>query len=183
MAEFKKLGTKTANKIRHLWRNCEHNKRQRRKQIKRSLLTEKKFNILFSKVSFLLNFCWIIVQIMAIDCFINFASYIKGRTQIGGVWEQGVWGQYLDLRGRKWQERTDYRDELHNLYSSPNIIMVVKSQRMRWVGLVARIRENSYKNFGKKPWRKEVSYKTPVYMGALDSSGSCQGPAALSWTR
>jgi hypothetical protein len=30
-------------------------------------------------------------------------------------------------------------DELHNLYSSPNIIRVIKSRRMRWAGHVARM--------------------------------------------
>jgi hypothetical protein len=29
-------------------------------------------------------------------------------------------------------------DELHSLYSSPNIVMVINSRRMRWVGHVAR---------------------------------------------
>jgi hypothetical protein len=31
--------------------------------------------------------------------------------------------------------------ELHNLYSSPSIIRMIKSRRMRWAGHVARIRE------------------------------------------
>jgi hypothetical protein len=35
--------------------------------------------------------------------------------------------------------RKIHNDELHNLYSSPNIIRVLKSRRMRWVGHVARI--------------------------------------------
>jgi hypothetical protein len=30
-------------------------------------------------------------------------------------------------------------DELHNLYSSPNIVSVIKSRRMRWAGHVARV--------------------------------------------
>jgi hypothetical protein len=30
-------------------------------------------------------------------------------------------------------------DELHSLYSSPNIVRVIKSRRMRWVGHVARM--------------------------------------------
>jgi hypothetical protein len=30
-------------------------------------------------------------------------------------------------------------EKLHNFYSSPNIIRVIKSRRMRWVGYVARI--------------------------------------------
>jgi hypothetical protein len=34
-----------------------------------------------------------------------------------------------------------HNDELHNLYSSPNIIRVIKSRRMGWVGHVARMRE------------------------------------------
>jgi hypothetical protein len=34
-----------------------------------------------------------------------------------------------------------HNDELHNLYSSPNIVMVIKSRRMRWAGHVARMGE------------------------------------------
>jgi len=30
-----------------------------------------------------------------------------------------------------------HNDELHSLYSSPNIVMVIKSRRMKWVGHVA----------------------------------------------
>jgi hypothetical protein len=32
-----------------------------------------------------------------------------------------------------------HNDELHNLYSSPNIVRVIKSRRMRWAGHVARM--------------------------------------------
>jgi hypothetical protein len=34
-----------------------------------------------------------------------------------------------------WRELRN--DELHNLYSSPNIAKVIKSRRMRWLGHVA----------------------------------------------
>jgi hypothetical protein len=34
-----------------------------------------------------------------------------------------------------------HNDELHRLYSSPNIVRVIKSRRMRWVGHVARTGE------------------------------------------
>jgi hypothetical protein len=34
-----------------------------------------------------------------------------------------------------------HNDELHSLYSSPNIVGVIKSRRMRWVGHVARMGE------------------------------------------
>jgi hypothetical protein len=32
-----------------------------------------------------------------------------------------------------------HNEELHNLYSSPSIIRIIKSRRMGWVGHVARI--------------------------------------------
>jgi hypothetical protein len=32
-----------------------------------------------------------------------------------------------------------HNDELHSLYSSPNIVRVIKSSRMRWAGHVARM--------------------------------------------
>jgi hypothetical protein len=34
-----------------------------------------------------------------------------------------------------------HNDELHSLYSSPNIVRVIKSRKMRWAGHVARIGE------------------------------------------
>ena len=34
-----------------------------------------------------------------------------------------------------------HNEELNNLYSSPNIVRVIKSRRMRWAGHVARMRE------------------------------------------
>jgi hypothetical protein len=34
-----------------------------------------------------------------------------------------------------------HNEELHNLYSSPSIIRMIKSRRMRWAGYVARMGE------------------------------------------
>jgi hypothetical protein len=34
-----------------------------------------------------------------------------------------------------------HNDELHSLYSSPNIVRVIKSRRMRWAEHVALMRE------------------------------------------
>jgi hypothetical protein len=48
----------------------------------------------------------------------------------------------LDLKGRKTDRgETLFNDELHNLYSSPNIVRVIKSRRMRWAGHVGRTGE------------------------------------------
>jgi hypothetical protein len=32
-----------------------------------------------------------------------------------------------------------HNEELHDLYSSPNIVRVIKSRRMRWAGHIARM--------------------------------------------
>jgi hypothetical protein len=34
-----------------------------------------------------------------------------------------------------------HNDELHDLYSLPNIVRVIKSRRIRWAGHMARMRE------------------------------------------
>jgi hypothetical protein len=47
------------------------------------------------------------------------------------------------VSGPKMEEDGSWRklhnDELHNLCSSPNIVRVIKSRRMRWAGHVARM--------------------------------------------
>jgi hypothetical protein len=46
-----------------------------------------------------------------------------------------------------------HSEELHNLQSSLNIIRVIKSRRMRWVGHIMHMREmrSAYKNFVGRP--------------------------------
>jgi hypothetical protein len=49
------------------------------------------------------------------------------------------------MYGPKIEEEGSWRklhnDELHDLYSSPNIVRVIESRRMRWAGHVARMGE------------------------------------------
>jgi hypothetical protein len=53
-----------------------------------------------------------------------------------------------------------YNEEPHNLYSSPSIIRMTNSRRMRWAGHVARIGEkrNAYRILVGKP--EETTGKT-----------------------
>jgi hypothetical protein len=44
-----------------------------------------------------------------------------------------------------------HNDELHDLYSSPNIVRVIKSRRMRWAGHVARMGILVGRPEGKRP--------------------------------
>jgi hypothetical protein len=60
--------------------------------------------------------------------------------------------------GPKWDEVTGewrklHNEELHILYSSPNIIRQIKPMRMRWAGHVARMGEerNVYRVLMRKP--------------------------------
>jgi hypothetical protein len=49
--------------------------------------------------------------------------------RIFGPKRVGVTGEWRKL----------HNEELHNLYSSPSIIRIIKSRRMRWAGHVARM--------------------------------------------
>jgi hypothetical protein len=46
-----------------------------------------------------------------------------------------------------------HNKELHDLYSSPSIIRIIKSRRMRWAGHIARMGEkrNAYRLLVGKP--------------------------------
>jgi hypothetical protein len=52
-----------------------------------------------------------------------------------------------------------HNGKLHNSYSSPSIIRVIKSRRKRWAGHVAR-KEECIQDIGGKARRKEITGKT-----------------------
>jgi hypothetical protein len=59
----------------------------------------------------------------------------------------------LGLRGTRLQGewRKLHSKELSDLYSSSNIVTVIKSSRMRWAGHVARVGERRIRGFGGDP--------------------------------
>jgi hypothetical protein len=65
------------------------------------------------------------------------------QTRIFGPKRDGVTGGWRKL----------HNEELHDLYSSPSIIRIMKSRRMRWAGHVARMGEkrNVYGLLVRKP--------------------------------
>jgi hypothetical protein len=99
---------------------------------------------------------------------------------------RGIFGPKRDEVTGEWRKL--HNEELHNLYSSPDIIRQIKSWRMRWAGHVARMGEgrNVYrvlvgKPEGKRPlvrprrrWEDGVKMKLReiVWGCAVDSSGS-----------
>jgi hypothetical protein len=60
------------------------------------------------------------------------------------------WPKRNDVTG-EWRKL--HNEELHNLYSSPNIIRQMKSRRMRWAGHVVRVgrERNVYKVLVREP--------------------------------
>jgi hypothetical protein len=44
-------------------------------------------------------------------------------------------------RNKVMGELSTHNEELNDLYSSPNVIQVIKSKRMRWAGHVACVRD------------------------------------------
>ena len=72
-------------------------------------------------------------------------------SRIFGPKRDGVTGEWRKL----------HNVELNDLYSSPNIVRVIKSRRLRWAGHVARMEEGRgvhkvlvWKPEGKRPLRR-----------------------------
>jgi hypothetical protein len=65
-----------------------------------------------------------------------------------------IFGPKRDEVTGEWRKL--HNEELHDLYSSPSIIRIIKAKRMRWVGHVARMGEkrNAYRLLVRKPERR-----------------------------
>jgi hypothetical protein len=65
-----------------------------------------------------------------------------------------IFGPKRDEVTGEWRKL--HNEELHNLYSSPDIIRQIKSRRIRWTVNVARMgKKKSVQDFGGKAQRKE----------------------------
>jgi hypothetical protein len=89
-------------------------------------------------------------------------SLTKGTTW-AEVFENGLLRGIFRTKGEEvtgsWRKL--HNEELHNLYSSPNIIKVIKSRSTRWAEHIESIGEmrNTYKVLmgkldGNEPWHK-----------------------------
>jgi hypothetical protein len=96
-----------------------------------------------------------------------------------------IFGPRRDEMTGEWRKL--HNEELHDLYSSPSIIRMIKSRRMRWAGHVARMGEkrNAYrllvgKPEGKRPLgRPRLRWVDNVMMDLFrDRLGRC----GLDWS-
>jgi hypothetical protein len=76
-----------------------------------------------------------------------------------------IFGPERDEVTREWRKL--HNEKLNDLYCSPNIVRVIKSRRMRWVGHVARMGafRGVYSFLVGKPVGKRTTWKTQAYMG------------------
>jgi hypothetical protein len=67
-----------------------------------------------------------------------------------------IFGPKRDEVTGEWRKL--HNEELHDLYSSPSIVRIIKSRRMRLAGHVAQMREkrNAYRLLVGKPERKRL---------------------------
>jgi hypothetical protein len=67
-----------------------------------------------------------------------------------------IYGLKRDEVTGDWREL--HNEELHNMYSSPNIIRMIKSRRLRWGEHVAQMGDtrNAYRILMGKPERKRL---------------------------
>jgi hypothetical protein len=72
--------------------------------------------------------------------------HIKARIQNEVLWNSVLRRIFGNTREEMRRLEKLYNEEIHNLYSSPDIIRVIKSRRLRWMEHVAYKREirNAY---------------------------------------
>jgi hypothetical protein len=84
---------------------------------------------------------------------------------------RGIFGPRKDEVTREWRKL--HTEKLKDLYCSPNIVLVIKSRRMRWARHVARMDERRVvyrvlvgKSEGKRPlWKPRRRWEDNIKMG------------------
>jgi len=77
---------------------------------------------------------------------------------------KGIFGPKRNEVTGEWRKL--HSESLNDLYSSPNIVGVIKSRRMRWAWHVAHmgVEERRIQGFGEETRGKETTWKTQAQM-------------------
>jgi hypothetical protein len=84
------------------------------------------------------------------------------------MWLLVILNSFQIKKNNKWLKRDKiigvwrkvHNEELHNLYSSPNIIRMIKSRRMKWEGHIVRVVEKRNACRGLVGKARETTLKT-----------------------
>ena len=85
----------------------------------------------------------IILPVMLYGCE-TWSLTLRGKRRLrvfGNRVLRRIFGPRRDEVTGEWKKL--HNEELNDLYSSPNIVRVIKSRRMRWAGHVARMRKRT----------------------------------------
>ena len=77
----------------------------------------------------------------------SFAGHFISRIFYCRFVLQQIFGTKTDEVIGEWRKLHD--EELNDMYCSPNVVRVIKSRRIRWVGNVAGIEERRIQGFGR----------------------------------
>jgi len=97
---------------------------------------------------------------------------------------RGIFGPRRDEVTGEW--RRLHNEELNDLYSSPNIVRVIKSRRMRWPGHVARMGEERgvYRVLvGKPEGRRDLGVDGWIILGRISRKWDVGIWTGLGWPR
>jgi hypothetical protein len=102
------------------------------------------------------------------------------------VFENGVlrriFGPKRDEVTGEWRKL--HNEELHHLYSSPNIVWLMKSRRMRWVGHIAHMgkRGDVYRFLlGKPEGKRPVGRPRRRWEGSIEADLQESGCGGMDW--
>ena len=77
---------------------------------------------------------------MLLSLYVNIGNVVDWKLRVfENMVLRRIFGPRRDEATGEW--RRLHKEELNDLYSSRNILRVIKSRRMRWVGHVARMGE------------------------------------------
>jgi hypothetical protein len=96
-------------------------------------------------------------NILCIFIYIGLTLRVEHRLRVFEIMVlRRIFGPKRDEVTGEWRKL--HNKELHDLYSSPSIIRIIKSRRMRWAGHAARLGEkrNAYRLLVGKPEEKRT---------------------------
>jgi hypothetical protein len=122
----------------------------------------------------------IVVQLLIFHTFHGNGRFITAFTRACHCSLFRTLNQILKITGG-WRKL--HNEELHNLYSSPNIIIMIKSRRMGWAGHATRMnaKSNAYRMLVGKPEGKRPLVRRSRWVDNIKMDAREMGWCGMDW--